>query len=51
MSIEDKKNELLKRVFDLINNGEGKTHLEVDGVEAEEIFNEIKAMRIRGELS
>ena len=42
---------LLKRVYDLINNGEGKAHLEVAGEEAMEIFGEIKQMRLGGELA
>lgn len=51
MTTDEKKNQLLKRVFDLINNGEGKTHLEVDGKEATAIYNEIKAMRLNGEVT
>lgn len=42
---------LLKKVYDLINNGEGLAHLEVDGVEAKEIFEEIKQMRLNGEIA
>jgi hypothetical protein len=47
----DKKNEILKRVYDLINNGEGFAHLEVDGEEARKIFEEIRQMRLNGELA
>ena len=41
---------LLKRVYDLILNGEGGAHLEVDGGEAKAIFDEIRMMRVNGEI-
>lgn len=48
---EAKKNEILKRVYDLINDGQGYHHFEVNGEEAEAIFDEIKAMKDNGDLT
>jgi hypothetical protein len=48
---DNKKNEILKRVYKLINEGAGKWHLEVDGEEADEIFEEIKKMMESGEVA
>jgi len=48
--MNDEKNiqmeKLLKRVYDLLNEGEGVKYLEVDGIKADKIMGEIKAMKI-----
>lgn len=44
-NLSDEK-KLLKRVYDLLNEGQGFAHLEVDGVEAEKILEEIRKLKV-----
>lgn len=41
-----KQEELLRRVYKLINEGQGNHYIEVDGEEATAIYNEIKLMNL-----